>query len=82
MDSASNTADSSKIKIGNRVKILFPDNSEKLLIVGTTREVTPQNGVISDECPLGKALLGAKNGDEISYKVGENSFTVKVLAVS
>lgn len=78
MDSTSN---SSEIKFGNRVKILFPDNSEKLLTIGSTREVTPQNGVISDECPLGKALLGAKNGDEISYRVGENSFTVKILAV-
>ena len=75
------TPSSSEIKFGNRVKILFPDNSEKVLTIGTTREVTPHNGVISDECPLGKALLGAKNGDKISYKVGENSFTVKILAV-
>ena len=75
------TSSSTRIKFGDRVKILFPDNSEKLLTIGTTREVTPQNGVISDECPLGKALLGAKNGDKISYKVGENSFTVKILEV-
>lgn len=72
---------STGIKLGDRVKILFPDNSEKILTIGSTREVTPHNGVISDECPLGKALLGAKNGDEISYKVGEKSFTVKILAV-
>ena len=77
----SSTPTSTRIKFGDRVKILFPDNSEKLLTIGTTREVTPQNGVISDECPLGKALLGAKKGDKISYKVGENIFTVKILAV-
>lgn len=72
---------STGIKLGDRVKILFSDNSEKILTIGSTREVTPHNGIISDECPLGKALLGAKTGDKISYKVGERSFVVKILEI-
>ena len=43
-------------------------------MVGTV-EADPLNGKISDESPIGKALMGKKVGDLI--KVGENSFMVK-----
>lgn len=47
------------------------DSSEKFMIVGTT-ETNPDDGKISDECPLGSALVGNKVGGiaEVHAPVG------------
>ena len=76
------TDNTPRVKAGSHVKIVLGDNSEHLYTIGHTSEANPSNGVISDECPIGKALLGAKAGDVISYRVGERDFTVRVLEVS
>lgn len=46
-------------------------------LVGST-EADPRNGKISDECPVGKALLGKKVGDKAVAETsgGEIEFTV------
>ncbi len=50
-------------------------------IVGST-EADPRNGKISDECPVGKALLGKAVGDTVVVETnsGENSFTVVAIS--
>lgn len=71
--------DYSQVCPGCKVKILLEDGSEREYVIGSSREANPQNGVISDACPIGKALIGAHRGDTVSYQVGERNFTVKVL---
>lgn len=53
------------------------DDKEVFQIVGQV-EANPRAGKISDESPLGQALLGARVGDTVSYKapVGELKFEV------
>jgi len=70
-----------KVAIGSKLKLIFPDGTEKIFKIGTSREADPQNGIISYECPLGRSLLGAKAGDSISYCVGKNTFTVQVVEI-
>ncbi len=50
-------------------------------IVGPT-EVDPKNGYLSDESPVGKALLGARVGDtvEVSTPNGVRKFRVKAIS--
>ena len=50
-------------------------------IVGPA-EVDPKNGYLSDESPVGKALLGAKVGDtvEVSTPNGVRKFKVKAIS--
>lgn len=71
--------DHSQVCAGCKVKILLEDGSEREYVIGSSREASPQNGVISDACPIGKALIGAHRGDMVNYTVGERNFTVKVL---
>lgn len=71
-----------QVKLGSRVKVALSDQSEKIFTISSSREANPSAGVISDQCPAGKALLGAKVGDQVSYQVGGNLFTAQVLEVS
>ena len=49
-------------------------------IVGTT-EADISVGRISNESPLGKALVGAKVGQTVSVKAPKCSYDVKVLKI-
>ena len=44
-------------------------------------EADPSKGNISDQSPLGKALIGHKAGDEISLKVGTDERKYRILEV-
>lgn len=59
-----NSVDTSTVNVGCTVKILDIEYKENLVykIVGTT-ESDPANNRISNESPVGKALLGKKKGD-------------------
>ncbi len=53
---------------------------EEYLIVGAA-EANPREGKISHESPLGKALLGHKEGEKIEVPAPSGSFTVKIVEV-
>jgi transcription elongation factor GreA len=70
------------VEVGAKVEIQEDGTSpEKYTIVGAA-EADPQNGYISNESPLGKALLGHKAGDVVTVHAPNGEFTVKVLKVS
>ena len=58
--------DHSKISVGSTVVIFNKTRNIEVTykIVGSY-EADPQNGKISDSSPIGMALLGAKEGDEV-----------------
>lgn len=74
------------VSIGMRVKILAegddPDEAEEYDITGST-EADMNLNRISDESPVGAALIGHKAGDEVDVTLPNGSIIVyKVLAVS
>ena len=75
------TSTNTRVRLGSTVRVLLSDRSEKTFVVGNSRESDPVNGIISDACPIGRALIGAGKGDRVSYQVGEKVFTVEVLEV-
>jgi transcription elongation factor GreA len=54
------------------------DLEETYAIVGSV-EVDPKNGRISNESPMGKALLGKKVGDKITVKTPGGEIEFKIL---
>jgi transcription elongation factor GreA len=71
------------ISTGSTVEVLFEGQSkpEKFQIIGTL-QADPLNGKLSNKSPLGKALLGKKNGDVVSYKSETGQlFTITVKGV-
>lgn len=52
------------VKLGAKVRIDVDGQKDEFIIVGTL-EANPALGKISNESPVGKALLGHKIGDEV-----------------
>lgn len=75
------TRNSDVVKIGSTVVIKEEDgNDETYKIVGAA-EAHPKDGLISNESPLGKALLKHKKGDvvEVVAPAGIIKFTIKKI---
>jgi len=53
---------------------------EKYSLVGSA-EADPRHGRISNESPLGKALLGKRVGDEVTINAPAGSLTFKVVKI-
>ncbi|MBR2489137.1 MAG: transcription elongation factor GreA [Clostridia bacterium] len=71
------------VVVGVKVKVLdveYGDESE-YRVVGST-EADPRSGLISDESPVGKALLGKKLGDEVIVEAPGGEFKLKIVEIS
>jgi transcription elongation factor GreA len=58
-----------KVNVGNKVSVhnIDDDSDAEYKIVSTT-EADPIMGLISDDSPLGKALIGQRKGDSINVE--------------
>jgi len=63
----------SKVQLGSKVTLKGTGGKKEFQVVGTV-EADPLNGKISDESPIGQALLGKKEGD--SVEVGKDSYKI------
>lgn len=74
--------DLDKISVGCRVKILDMEYDEELdyKIVGST-EANSLKGKLSNESPVGKALLGAKVGEVVTVETQAGDLNYKVLEI-
>ena len=72
-----------KVVVGAKVKVLDVEYDEECeyRVVGST-EADPRNGKISDESPVGKALMGKKVGDEVVAEAPGGEVKLKILAIS
>ncbi len=71
------------VVVGVKVCVLDEEYNEECeyRVVGST-EADPREGKISDESPVGKALLGKKVGDEVVVEAPAGEFRLKVLRIS
>ena len=74
--------DSDKINIGCKVDVLDLEYDEEIefQIVGST-EANSLEGKISNESPVGKALLGKQVGDIVKVETPGGEFEFKVLSI-
>ena len=75
--------DSSVVSIGSTVKVYDHDFDEEIeySIVGSN-EVDPLCGKISDQSPIGHALMGKSAGAEVVVDVPAGTIKMKVLEVT
>lgn len=76
-------ANDSKVRLGSIVKLKAKINGGKtkeFQVVGTV-EADPLNGKISDESPIGQALMGQKVTDEVEIKTPAETATYKIVAI-
>lgn len=72
----------SKVQLGSTVKLKSEDGKSKEYQVVGTVEADPLNGKISDESPIGQALLGKKDGEEVEIKTPAETLTYKIVDIS
>jgi len=75
--------DVDSISVGSKVRILDMEYDEELeyLIVGS-QESDPIGGRISNESPLGSALISKKCGDTITVDAPQGALKYKVLQIA
>lgn len=71
----------SKVQIGSSVKLKGGSKTKEFQVVGTV-EADPLSGKISDESPIGRALLGQKVGDKVEIKTPAETATYKIVDIS
>jgi len=70
------------VELGDKVLIQNQDGKiEQYIIVGST-EANPVEGKISDESPVGRALIGKKAGDKVEVKTPSGLLKLLIMEVS
>jgi transcription elongation factor GreA len=69
------------VAVGSQVKVSSDEGEESYSIVGPA-EADPLAGRISNESPLGRALLGHKPGDEVEWTSPIGTSRVRILSVN
>ena len=70
------------VSVGSKLRIYDYDFDEEVsyTIVGST-EADPENGKISDESPIGKALLGKALGETVDVETPGGIVKLKILEI-
>lgn len=70
------------VNVGTTVRVLYLDegDEEEFTIVGA-RESDPMNNKVSNESPIGAALLGHKMGETVSVEAPDGAYDLKILEI-
>ncbi len=72
----------SKVQLGSTVKLKSTAGKAKEFQVVGTVEADPLNGKISDESPIGQALLGKKEGETVEISTPADTTKYKIVDIS
>jgi len=72
----------SKVQMGSVVKLKGTGGKAKEFQVVGTVEANPLSGKISDESPIGQAMLGKKVGDAVEITTPSETHTYKIVDIS
>lgn len=70
-----------KVQLGSHVKLKGAGKTKEFQVVGTV-EADPLSGKISDESPIGRALIDQKVGDKVEIKTPAETATYKIVEIS
>ena len=70
-----------KVVLGSTVRLRTEDGKTKEFQVVGTVEADPLNGKISDESPIGRALMGKKEGEAVEIKTPLETALYKIVDI-
>ena len=77
------TIDTSVVSLGSKVRIFhYGMGSEVTYDLVGSNESNPMEGKISDQSPIGEALIGKREGDEFEVETLAGTMKIKILEVS
>jgi transcription elongation factor GreA len=75
------TTSTTHVQIGSTVELEGEDGRERYTIVGSA-EASPSDGRISNESPVGRALLGKRKGDRVTVSVPAGDTVYRIVGIS
>lgn len=67
---------------GMKILVKFSNGDSRIFrITRSPNEISPAEGVISVESPLGRVLLGSHPESRLEYSVGKKSYQLEVVEV-
>lgn len=72
---------SSFVKLGSKVRVRNQDGEEEHYTIVGSAEASPSEGRISNESPVGSALLGKRVGDEVEAEAPAGTLKLKLIAI-
>jgi transcription elongation factor GreA len=73
---------SSRVQLGSKVTLKTADAKDVDYTIVGAAEAQPTKGMISNESPVGRALLGKRVGDEVQISVPKGVVKMTVVAIS
>jgi len=70
-----------EVAIGSHVTIQEGDDDPETYYMVGSKEAEPRKGRISNESPIGRALMGAKVGDTVSAETPNGMIKFKILKI-
>jgi transcription elongation factor GreA len=74
-------AASDRVILGSRVTIAEDGFDPETYVIVGSAEAAPGEGRISNESPLGKALMGHQAGDEVAFETPGGTVEVEILEI-
>ncbi len=71
-----------QVRFGCTVKVRHHDGSQESYMIVGREEADPTNGRISNESPVGRALMGKKKGETVEVPVPAGKIKLKILEVA
>jgi len=69
------------VQVGNEVRVQLQDGSEEHYTIVGSAEANPGEWRISNESPMGQALLGKRVGDEVEVEAPAGLLKLRILEI-
>jgi transcription elongation factor GreA len=70
------------VRLGVHIKVVDSEGEEETYYLVGSHEADPRRHLISNESPIGRALMGKRVGDEVTVVAPAGAFNLKILEIS
>lgn len=70
------------VRLGAHIKVVDTDGDMETYYLVGSHEADPRRGLISNESPIGRALIGKRVNDEVTVVAPAGTFNLKILEIS
>jgi transcription elongation factor GreA len=70
------------VRMGSHIKVVDSDGEEETYYLVGSHEADPRRGLISNESPIGRSLIGKRVGDEVTVVAPAGAFNLKILEIT
>ena len=76
------TGEADYVRMGSHIKVGDSEGEEETYYLVGSHEADPRRGLISNESPIGRALIGKRVGDEVTVVAPAGAFNLKILEIT